>query len=79
MISDFRKKDLKGKIHTLGFLKGVFTWSLSILAVRTGNDKWDKPDHKVYMDFLQKKYWDTGLYKTNAIDELTFGDVEKSD
>ena len=79
IITDFRKKDLKGKIHTLGFLKGVFTWSLSILAVRTGNDKWDKPDHKVYMDFLQKKYWDTGLYKTNAIDELAFGDVEKSD
>lgn len=79
IITDFRKKDLKGKIHTLGFLKGVFTWSLSILAMRTGNDKWDKPDHKVYMDFLQKKYWDTGLYKTNAIDELTFGDVEKSD
>lgn len=79
IITDFRKKDLKGKIHTLGFLKGVFTCSLSVIAMRTQNDKWCKPVHKVCMDFLQKKYWNTGLYKTDAMDELTFGDNGKSD
>ena len=79
IITDFRKKDLIGKIHTLGFLKGVFTWLMDIIARRTGNDKWEKPVHKIYMDFLQNKYWDTGLYKTNAIDELDFGVLEKSD
>ena len=52
IITDFRKKDLKGKIHTLGFLKGVFTWLMDIIARRTGNDKWEKPVHKIYMDFL---------------------------
>lgn len=79
IITDFRKKDLKGKIRTLGFFKGVFAWLLDILAHRTKNDKWDNLVHKVYMDFLQKKYWDTGLYKTNAIDELIFGENIKSD
>ena len=79
IITNFRKNDLRGKIHTLGFLKGAFTWSLDIIARRTGNDKWERPVHKVYMDFLQKMYWDTGLYKTAAIDEIAFGDIEKSD
>lgn len=79
MISSFRKKDLKGKIHTLGTLKGGMTCLFDTVARRTRNDKWERPAHKIYMNFLQKKYWDTGLYKTNAIDELTFGDIEKSD
>ncbi len=76
---DYRKKDLKNKIHVLGLFKGGLTFAFDTVARRTGNDKWEKYVHKTYMDFLQKKYWDTGLYKTNATDELTFGEIEKSD
>lgn len=78
-MTDFRKKDLKNKIHVLGLFKGGLTCAFDTVARRTGNDKWEKYVHKTYMKFLQKKYWDTGLYKTNAIDELTFGEIEKSD
>lgn len=78
-MTDFRKKDLKNKIRVLGFFKGVFAFGLDTVARRSGNDIFEKPVHKIYMKFLQKNYWDTGLYKTNAIDELTFGEIEKSD
>ena len=79
MVTNSRKKDLKNKIRVLGLFKGSLTCALDILARRTQNDIWEKPVHKIYMDFLQKKYWDTGLYKTNVLDELTFGEIEKSD
>lgn len=79
MISGYRKKDLKNKIHVLGLIKGGLTSAFDFIAMRTKKDKWEKPAHKVYMDFLQKTYWDAGLYKSSAIDELSFGEIEQSD
>lgn len=78
-MTDIRKKDLKNKIRVLGLFKGGLTCAFDTLAWRTGNDTWETYVHKTYMKFLQKKYWDTGLYKTNVIDEMTFGEIETSD
>ncbi len=79
MLSSYRKWDVQGKTKTLGLCKGTTAWALDIMARRTGNDKWEKPVHKTYMKWLQKKYWDAGLYNTDAVSEITFGEYEKSD
>lgn len=79
MISNFRSWDFKCKTKTLGVCKGATAWALDILARRSKNDKFSKPVHRIYMNWLQKKYWDTGLYSTNAADEITFGENVTSD
>ena len=79
ILSDYSIWNFKCKTKTLGLFKGTTAWVLNKTARVFQNDKWIKPVHKIYMKWLQKKYWDTDLYNTNAANEITFGENIKSD
>lgn len=79
ILSDYRIWDFKCKTRSLGLFKGTAAWAFDIMARHFQNDRFSKPVHKIYMKWLQKKYWDTGLYNTNAANEITFGENIRSD